>query len=289
MSSDTKERAKNCWQSILSNYMDTVFLSGKHTACPLCGGKDRFRFEPASDNGSYICSHCGAGSGIHLLANFLHVTHAEAWFKVELVIGSATATKQQPQVDREKRIKDILEFARPAIENDFVWCYLHGRGINYSDTTLLRAPDRMIGRFALGNKLVGLHVTTITEDGKKGERKMYGLREGGLNGSAIRLHSLKDKATLLVAEGIETALSASQIFGIPAWACGSAGLLEKVEIPEQISHVVIAGDRDESFTGQASAYVLAKRLTNLGKSCRVCISEQVGDWNDVLQAQKNSI
>ena len=44
--------------------------------------------------------------------------------------------------------------------------------------------------------------------------------------------------------------------------------------------MVIIGDNDASFTGQAAAYVLAKKLVLSGIKARVVIPETIGDWRD---------
>jgi len=107
---------------------------------------------------------------------------------------------------------------------------------------------------------------------------------GTMEGSAIRLGMpiLGAEVPLGIAEGIETAVCAGKLFGVPVWAAISANGLQTWEPPEGISKVFIFGDNDASFTGQASAYVLAKRLTTNGISVEVQIPPKAGkDWADV--------
>lgn len=294
--SDTKNRAVNRWRSILENFIPETALTGSHCACPICGGKDRFRWDNLDGNGTFYCSHCGAGSGVHLLSLVLGIDHKAAWKKVEEVIGTSVENKPAAEIDRAKIVKDILSECHLIVEGGEVWRYLESRGV-LGYTALLREVkskngySMMVGRFASGNKMTGLHVTFI-KDGKKHYvtnkntgttacRKMYGLKKGGLNGSAIRLTPLGDSTTLIVAEGIETAISASKRFGgFPVWATGSAGLLTAVSIPAQVTDIIIAGDCDESFTGQLSAYQLAFRLHEKKKRVTIRIPTEFGDWND---------
>jgi len=298
--SDTKERAKWKWKSILSNFIDSKLLDGKHRPCPICGGKNRFRFDDTEGVGNYICSHCGAGTGIHLLAQSQSISHSESWKLVETVIGESVEEKPKPEADRSARINRVLAACGKITKGGDVHRYLYSRGLtpDYSKLRLAEANSTsgetmIVGRFQLGKKMTGLHVTFL-KDGKKitGEdvspRKMFAMEKDGLVGSAIRLHPLDGGYRLVVAEGIETALAASQMLGIPAWATGSAGLLEQLQIPDEVTEIVIAGDKDKSFTGQAAAYALAKRLVNQKnpKVVHVIFPKVMGtDFNDALMEQ----
>jgi putative DNA primase/helicase len=48
--------------------------------------------------------------------------------------------------------------------------------------------------------------------------------------------------------------------GKPVWATVSATNMEKVWIPDTVKSICIYADNDASFTGQAAAFALAKRL-----------------------------
>ena len=64
---DVREAAHGRWPSILSALgLDERALSGRHGPCPMCGGKDRFRFDDKEGRGTYFCSGCGAGDGVQL-------------------------------------------------------------------------------------------------------------------------------------------------------------------------------------------------------------------------------
>jgi putative DNA primase/helicase len=88
--------------------------------------------------------------------------------------------------------------------------------------------------------------------------------------------------TLGIAEGIETALAASQLFHLPVWACLNAGLLQKWEPPKTVKRVVIFADNDPSYAGQAAAYGLAYKLQS-AFDVEVRTPDNPGDdWNDIL-------
>jgi putative DNA primase/helicase len=289
---DTKSQSHGKWRDILGNYIPYEFLTGKHTGCPLCGGKDRFRFDNKNGNGSYYCSQCGAGTGIHLLAKFHDVNHSEAWKLVEKVIGTA---KQLPakKTDKKKVIADILASCKHG--GEFVSGYLASRYIQNSPETLLAGfywldgakCQCMVAKAAKGSKLAGIHATYVSE-GKKKARRMYAVEDGSMNGSAIRLHKLNGGDSIVIGEGIETSLSASELIGLPAWAAMDAQKLEVVQIPDQIKRIVIAGDLDDSFTGQKASYSLAKRLKSEGKKVDVIFPTIGKDFNDELKAKRTN-
>ena len=67
------------------------------------------------------------------------------------------------------------------------------------------------------------------------------------------LHDFDD--VLGLAEGIETALAAHEIFGIPVWAAISANGVLSFEPPHSVKRLEIFGDNDSNFVG-ASCGVL---------------------------------
>lgn len=283
------------WHDILSRFIEPHFLTNKHGPCPLCQGKDRFRWDDQEGGGGYFCSGCGSGSGLHLLAQHQGLSHKEAAKLVYSFLPECKQSAKKPEVDKLERVKKIWAKREKLAEGDCVSEYLSSRGIKNAPQTLHKAHHgvfigevwqpyvAMMAKAVIGSKAVGVHLTYL-DGGKKANieksRECYSVAAGALNGAAIRLHEAGEK--LLIAEGIETALSASQIFGIPAWAAINAGGMEKVIIPEFVKEVVIAGDADESYTGQAAAYVLAKRLKASGFKVSVEIPAK-GDWNDALR------
>jgi len=68
MMGGTIERARHRWREILPQLgIETRFLTNKHGPCPLCGGKDRFRFDDRHGDGDYFCNQCGPGVGLILV------------------------------------------------------------------------------------------------------------------------------------------------------------------------------------------------------------------------------
>ena len=65
--------ANGRWYEILTSLgVSAHYLQDKHGPCPLCGGKDRFRWDDLEGRGTYICNQCGAGTGVTLVMKFKH-------------------------------------------------------------------------------------------------------------------------------------------------------------------------------------------------------------------------
>ena len=133
-----------------------------------------------------------------------------------------------------------------------------------------------------GERAVNLHLTAITEDGRKqsispAKKVMPGKLP---DGCAIRLGPVK--SVMGVAEGIETAISAAIMFDMPVWACVNGTLLSKWIPPEGAEQITVFADNDANYAGQAKAFHLANRLElQFKRKTTVMIPPQVGhDWND---------
>lgn len=107
-------------------------------------------------------------------------------------------------------------------------------------------------------------------------------------GGAIRIDQAKSPV-LLVAEGLETALSARAISGYPVWSTVNARMLENLEVPDYVKVVAIFADRDRSLTGQNAGMELCKRLRAKGLQAMIFLppfsipDDKKGiDWNDVV-------
>jgi len=170
--------------------------------------------------------------------------------------------------------------------NSFPACLRTAREVRYGSDgkslfaamiAMVSAPDGMASTS---------HRTYLTELGFKapvGEPRLW--MPGGIaSGSAIRLAPATD--TLGIAEGLETALSVSLLFDVPCWSAGNAAMLAAWQPPDEAERIIIFGDNDPNYAGQAAAYTLARRLGFAKRAVDVRIPAEVGtDWNDVHQLQ----
>jgi putative DNA primase/helicase len=271
----------------------------KHQPCPMCGGKDRFIFDDKENRGTFHCNNCGAGTGFTLLTKVKGWEMRQAMAEVEKVVGGYVKTMNDVTIDdakRRKALNEVWSGAREVVEGDPVHKYLSQR------TGLLEVPRSIRFHPALwhsdekaefpamvakitgpDNKPVSIHRTYLTDNGEKAPiEKSRMLMAGSLpEGSAIRLFPYSE--VLGVAEGIETAISAWSISGIPTWSVVSASILLKWTPPPLVKRLVIFGDNDKLYAGQMAAYHLAWRMASKFLDVSVVIPQTTGaDWNDVL-------
>jgi len=279
------------------------FLTGKHGPCPLCGGKDRWRWDNREGRGTWICSRCGAGDGIALVMQKNGWEFREAAKQIDFVIGSVPAdAPKRERSDCEKRdaMNKLWQSSNAVEADDPVGRYLARRaGLTTFPSCLRTAsnvryqadpPSFHPAMIAMVTGPDGaastLHRTYLTVDGRKApvdepRRMMPGTIA---RGSAIRLALAGD--ALGIAEGIETALSASALFGIPCWAAVNAAMLTAWQPPFRVKRIIIFGDNDASYSGQAAAYALARRLGSQDCAVEVRVPVESGtDWNDVHRLQ----
>lgn len=105
---------------------------------------------------------------------------------------------------------------------------------------------------------------------------------GRFGRGAVRLGGTA--ARLGLAEGIETALSASEIFGVPCWATLGTERFSRVAIPAEVTELLLFLDNDE---GGRRAETLAHNAFAHVPSVEARYPRRAGaDWNDVLRASR---
>jgi hypothetical protein len=137
---------------------------------------------------------------------------------------------------------------------------------------LVRAPD---------GAPTAIQSTFIKQNGRgKAFSGSSRLTFGPLAAGAVRLVAPRD-GVLAVAEGVETALSFTQLFDIPCWAALGTSNLAAFEPPAGLRKLWIAGDPGEA--GIEAARQLAKRLCDRMEVAISRPNDGPGDWNDALK------
>jgi putative DNA primase/helicase len=213
-------------------------------------------------------------------------------------IGTTRANSSDPDGDEHTRFMKAMAILRAAMKSNAGRPseYLMGRGIKIippcAKLLPARESERLIGRrypamvLSVVNEkgLTGAHVTSLAADGKKklnceAPKKAYGLIKGGY----VPLGLIDAGKPLIIAEGVENALSAMQIAGLPGIATvGVSGM--KSVAPPACSEIIIAADNDKP--GKDAANALALRLAISGRKVRIAVPEGPDgyDWNDALRS-----
>lgn len=170
--------------------------------------------------------------------------------------------------------------------------YLNSRGIEGGYEALRLHPAHklsedgllypcILGKVERVDAFVGLHRTFLTPEGNKRYRSMLGPVTGG----AVRLSA--GHRGLVVAEGLETALSAKTLYhpeGFSIWAALSAGGMRALQLPVWRTSLVVYADGDD--VGREAAFDLGERAAQLGWPAKSVISPKQMDVNDELMIKR---
>lgn len=139
-----------------------------------------------------------------------------------------------------------------------------------------------------GGPIVALHRTYLRIEGAKvvkagteSDKRMF----GNIAGAAIWLSPVADR--MVVGEGIETSLSAMQLFRRAGWAAGSAAALKSVDPPFEADDIIVAADWNaKNRTGERWAFK-ARAKWGIGRTVAVKVPDlrerPKADFNDVAQ------
>lgn len=129
--------ARGRWIAILKQLNISITSIREHTACPICGGKDRFRFDDLGGNGTFICSQGDgntiAGDGFELLKHSgMDATTALKQVNAVLVRMGLLNSYDQGKFKKPKSIQSELAQVEklkgnmlPAILAQYIFKYAH--------------------------------------------------------------------------------------------------------------------------------------------------------------------
>ncbi|KGP43398.1 TOPRIM and DUF927 domain-containing protein [Morganella morganii] len=301
---EVKLKANGQWQGILSAVGADVPVN-HHTACPACGGKDRFRFDDKDGNGTFICNKCGAGDGLDLVQRVLGVGVTEAAREVAGIIGIDTRSDHQPARERtpvsaqqqshktaqqQKEVSDAAEKQKRftgrysgllSQVQQGESAYLAGKGLTGFMLPLLPDGSILLPLVNAAGTVTGAQ--TIKPDG--GKRL---LTDSTKKGSYYPVNAPECVSEVIIAEGLATALTCHVIrpdaLTVAAMDAGNLIHVAK-DFRDQYARatLIIAADNDADNTvntGREKAEAAARAVNG-----QVTIPTTSGDWNDVYQAE----
>ena len=264
---DLKQEARGHWPHILLRLgLPPEALRNRHQPCPVCGGKDRFRFDDKDGRGTYFCNQCGAGDGFDLAMRYQGWDFRRCADEVQRILGNQPSysaklqTPLKPYTPIKPNNPPTREYALtlwracPASESWDAAVADHPYAIrkrikHAAGARRSAASGRLIGRHAdcllipqrtLQGELVG--VECINPDGVK--------QSFGNKGVLILGNELDPKLPQLVCEGWATAVAMLNLYRWNAvvYVGFGKGMLEKlaVQIAERYPQrtVIIAGESD---------------------------------------------
>ncbi len=299
---EVKQKANGQWQNILSNLGAEVPLN-THTACPACGGKDRFRFDNKGDNGTFICNQCGSGDGLDLVQRVLGGSVTEAAYEVAGMIGIDTRSDNPPayRSHEVKAQQDVLKAqqaqnqANEQIEKHKRFTerysrtianakqgeseYLKAKGFDSTTVTLLTDGSLIIPLMDADGTITAAQ--TIKPNG---EKRL--LLDSAKNGSYYPINEPVNAPTVIIAEGLATAMTcqliqpeAHTVAAIDAGNLTHVAKVMRTKYPE--SQIIIAGDNDikpdQSNTGKLAAEKAAQAVNGITV---LPPTDDKADWDD---------
>jgi hypothetical protein len=141
-------------------------------------------------------------------------------------------------------------------------------------------------RDAVTGEPTGIHRTALKDDGS-GKREMPDgipskMMLGRAKAAAVMLHPAG--LELGIAEGIETALTAHKISGMPVWAAMSANGIREFPVIYGVTFLRIFADHDEA--GLSAARICKRRYEAAGIEVEIRYPPEFNtDWNDYLKKE----
>jgi putative DNA primase/helicase len=177
-----------------------------------------------------------------------------------------------------------------AVEHTVVELYLRARGITIVPPPSLRCagggypitdPAVVAAVQAPDRRTIAVQVTRLDPSGERKAQVPIPRRTyGSLGNGAVRLAAAGD--VLGLAEGVESALSAMQLSGVPTWACLGASRMHRVALPDSVRelHVFMDNDGPRRDAGERTAHAHQHRRVVLQRP-----PDHLKDWNDFLRAK----
>ena len=231
MTLDINKAALGRWPELLSSIAGITAkqLTNEHQPCPLCGGKDRYRFDDLDGTGSWFCNNCGgkdqtggAGNGMDMLMRRQNWTFKEAAQRIEQHLG---VTPQRPKP--------------PTTGAEHTW--------RYSDTFY-------VCRFP------GKKIRPLSWDGAKWIWKAPPAPRPLFNLDNL----ITSTVVVLVVEGEKTAEAAAKLFPkavVTCWASGCKAINQTDWSILQNRNVILWPDNDD--VGRQAMQKLAQKLLQL--------------------------
>ncbi|WP_081989098.1 MULTISPECIES: AAA family ATPase [Xenorhabdus] len=273
-----KTSAMYSWANLLPACGIDIPAKGKHGACPICGGTDRFHFIDDHHHGNWHCRQCDApnyGDGLDLVAKTKGISIIEA---AKVVADALALPLPEPKPAKETYYPTppIAEKVAALMAQTVAGQspYLTAKGLQHLDQRLLFDNSTVLVLTALDKKVTGAQI--IKPNGEK--KFLPGSQKKGAFIAVSALEAFPD--AVIITEGYATALTVSQLYKGTVLAASDAGNLYSVAkaIRERWSDtkIIIAADNDWHSPGERDKH--GKSKVNVGKLSAEKAALAVNGW-----------
>lgn len=252
--------ATDRWPDILGFIGVRVPASPRtHTACPACGGKDRFRFDD-NGRGSHFCNQCGAGDGLDLIAKVRCCDITTAAQLAADALGIDYRTAKMQEVTSQRKSLSATKGQKSALDQEqhtkFADRYRKlGQKVTFGESPYLQSKGLEGFTFSIlpdGGLLLPLRdesgeVVAAQTISPSGEKRL--IAGSAKKGSFYTINAVETPPYILIAEGLATALSVHLMRpdALTVAAIDAGNLLPVAQVL-RVSHpdaqIIIAADND---------------------------------------------
>lgn len=223
-----QDLATGHWPSILSSLggLTQGQLENKHQPCPLCDGKDRYRFDDHNGTGSWYCNQCGGrdqqgggGTGMDLLMRLKNWDFKTAVAHVERHLGVETRPPRDRPQPKTRGAEAVYHYT-----DDFIVC---------------RFIDSKTGEKKIRPQIFDPKANAWKFGAPPAPRPIY-----NLDGLAAR-----PDATVLIVEGEKAADAAKKLFAdqvVTTWPSGCKAWAKADWSPIQGRDCILWPDADDA-------------------------------------------
>ena len=260
--------------------------NGKHCPCPMCGGKDRFRFDNQNGRGTYICNQCGSGDGLELIKHYYHCDAKEASNKVAECLNLPNHSNQIREKTVFKKVEYLLSKTTLGQSE-----YLTKKGLIF-DLPLLDNGHIFVPMLNLHNEYAGGQF--IEPDGSK-----HLMKSSSKKGAFILVGSILSKPEevcakllahneIIICEGLATGISIAEFRhqSIVISAIDAGNLIHVAKAIRELNamtKIIVAGDNDignDKNTGKEKAIETAQAVNGYYS---IPDTDFKADWDDYRQ------
>lgn len=287
------------WRPTLEGYGCHIPSGRRHGPCPICGGKDRFRFDDKDGRGTWFCSHCDpqSGGGLALLAKFIgksaHETALELLGEVGRSLAPERKFKPRDSADEEaKAAAEAAAYAKRLVGGAVMagHPYMSAKGLDGEWMTngepiaaaggVIIKPGELLLVPAYRDGVL-LNIQQITTEKKK---FVFGGEMAGLH------HDIAGRSDkwIAIVEGYATGVTVNRATGWQTICAFSTGNLASVSAwaAKEYPHakIVFFADNDpvDDLRGWRPGWHYANQAAApLG--ALVALPPELGDWDDYRQ------